>query len=489
MRLRFIVFVLFVLILGLVFTGCTNRPETTDPVPTTSTTTTEPEEPTTPAIETPAVETPSVAATDTDQQVIAYVNGDPAYQDDFENAKSALLNQYAQTYAQFGLDISALLSGADGRMFELGLEAESLMQIVQRILTQQEAESRGIVITDDEVQAELDSQYGDFLAGQGWTEADLELYLAQQGRTLESFKDDVREYIANQMLAMAVQEAVAGPIEISDEELNEYFIANRANYDTEERVRASHILVDTLEEAEDLLSQLEAGADFAALAQEHSTDTGSAVNGGDLSWFGRGAMVATFEEAAFSLQVGELSGIVESGYGYHIILLTDREDASLAELGNVVDQVEADLKGEKSYAAALIWYESAYGAAQITVNDPLLDAIVKQRDDLDGAIALLEEIQAEGTSDDRYFSYVLGTFYERKLTDALDAQSIAEPASEADDEASVQLAALNEEIATYQAKALAAYQLALETNPGESAIQSKIDEIEAMIAPSEEEIP
>lgn len=485
MRLRSIVCFLFVLILSLIISGCTSNPETNDPVATTPGTTTEAPastEPVVPAVETPAVEAPVTPAVEADQEAIAFVNGDPAYRDDFENAKGALLNQYAQTYAQFGLDISALLGGADGRMFELGIEAESLMQLVQLILTQQEAESRGIVITDDEVQAELDSQYGDFLAGQGWTEADLELYLSQQGRTLESFKNDVRAYIANQMLAMAVQKAVAGPIEITDEELNEYFLANNANYEVSERIRASHILVDTIEEAEALLAQLNEGADFAALAKEHSTDPGSGANGGDLNWFGRGAMVAPFEEAAFALAVGEVSDIVETDFGYHIILLTDREDAATPELADVLIQVQSDLEQEKSYAAALVWYEATYGAAEIVIPDPLLDAIIKQRDDIDGAIALLEQVLNDGTSDDRYLSYVLGSFYERKLTDAIAAKASAES-----DPAGTEQ--VNAEIAALQANALAAYQRALEMNPEETAIQSKVTEIEAMSGGTEEQTP
>jgi foldase protein PrsA len=479
MRLRSTVCFLLVLILGLVFSGCTGNPDATEPVASTPAETSEAPESTAPVV--PEVvassdEAPTTPEVDEDREVIALVNGDPAYRDEFEAAKGALLNQYAQTYAQFGMDIATLLAGADGRMFELGIEAESLLQLVQLILTEQEAEARGIVFTDEEIQAEMDSQYNDFLAGQGWTEADLALYLAQQGRTVESFKNDVRQYIANQMMAMEVQKAVAGPIEITDEELNEYFLANKANYEVIERVRASHILVETLEEAQALIAELDEGADFAALAREHSTDPGSGANGGDLNWFARGTMVGPFEEAVFALEIGELSEIVETDFGYHIILLTDRQDASLPELGDVLEQVQADLEGERSYAAALTWYESAYGAAEIIVNEPLLDAIVKQKDDIEGAIAILEQAQSEGESDDPYLSYVVGTFHERKLTDKLSEKADAE-SGEAD---TSEIAAFEAEIEALQAQTLAAYRLALAANPDDVAIQSKITEIEAI---------
>ena len=368
------------------------------------------------------------------------------------------------------MDIGTLLAGADGRVFELGIEAESLLQIIQLILTKQEAASRGIVISDADIQAEMDSQYGEFLAGQGWTEADLALYLADQGRTVESFKLDVLEYIANQMVSIAVQAAVSGTIEISEEELNEYFITNQSNYETLERVRASHILVDTEEEAEAILTDLNDGADFEELARERSTCASSA-SGGDLEWFGRGAMVPAFDGAAFALAIGEMSGIVATEFGYHIILLTDREEALAPELADVSDQVRQDLEDELSYEAALTWYESAYASAELIIHDPLVNAVIRQREDADAAIALLEQAQADGASDDPYLTYVLGTLYGRKLTDALAEQATADSAD---------LPALEEEIATLQALTIGAYQQALEANPADAvAIQSKIDEIDA----------
>jgi len=136
MRLRTIVSFLLVFIVGIVFSGCTNTPDTTDPVAsTTETTSTAPETtvPVVPETATPAEDSLASPEVEADREVIALINGDPAYSDEFEAAKGALLNQYAQTYAQFGMDIGMLLTGPEGRVFELGVEAESLMQIVQLI--------------------------------------------------------------------------------------------------------------------------------------------------------------------------------------------------------------------------------------------------------------------------------------------------------------------------------------------------------------------
>ena len=97
----------------------------------------------------------------------------------------------------------------------------------------------------------------------------------------------------------------------------------------EEQVWARHILVATEDEANQVYAKLTAGADFGQLAKENSIDTGSGANGGDLGWFGRGAMVAEFEDAAFSQPIGEIGKPVKSQYGYHIIQVLGHEDRPL----------------------------------------------------------------------------------------------------------------------------------------------------------------
>jgi parvulin-like peptidyl-prolyl isomerase len=94
----------------------------------------------------------------------------------------------------------------------------------------------------------------------------------------------------------------------------------------EEQVWARHILVETEVEAKAALDLINQGVDFATVAQRFSKDTGSGANGGDLGWFGKGAMVAPFEEAAYSLQVGEISEPVKSDFGYHIIQVLGRQE-------------------------------------------------------------------------------------------------------------------------------------------------------------------
>ena len=126
---------------------------------------------------------------------------------------------------------------------------------------------------------------------------------------------------------------------------------NIEQYSTPEQVRASHILLKTegkddaavKAKAEDLLKQAKAGADFAELAKKYSEDEASAKNGGDLDYFGRGRMVPEFDAVAFTLQPGQISDLVKTQFGYHIIKLTDKKPGTTRTLAEVRQQLTDQL--------------------------------------------------------------------------------------------------------------------------------------------------
>ena len=384
------------------------------------------------------------------------------------------------------MDIRSLLFGAQGRVFELSIEVEAIERAFITALVEEEAERRGIVITSEEADAEFERQYALFLASQQSTEEQLALYLLSQGMSILDFKENGRQSVEAQMLVEAVQLAISGVIDLSDDEIATYFEENRTDYDREERVQASHILVETAGEAQSLLLDLSAGADFAEMAGLHSIDTGSGARGGNLGWFGRGQMVPPFEEAAFSLEVGQLSEVVESEFGFHIILLTGREEAAHPELDEVLEQVrfdaEAEIIGERSQA----WYESARSAASVTVTLPLIDAAMKQQKDIDLGLAAFEQIRDRGLDDDPYLSFIIGSIYETKLDEAIAEKTSLEEAGADDPETVAAIAALELAIERAHASALAAYQEALEKAEDTADIDARIQALEARLSAEEE---
>ena len=151
-------------------------------------------------------------------------------------------------------------------------------------------------------------------------EEGLKSALEASGLTLADLKEDIETNIK-------IEKLMAKDIEITDDEVKAYYEENKDDYDTAESIEVSHILVEDKETAQKVLDKLEAGEDFADLAKEYSTDESTAENGGELGFIKSGEMVEEFEKAAFALKVGEISDIVKTDYGYHIITATDYKEA------------------------------------------------------------------------------------------------------------------------------------------------------------------
>ncbi len=408
-----------------------------------------------PSVAEPAVEPAPVAATVPAGDVVATVNGTPISGTALEEGLQKTLAQYKSIYSQMGQDFQSLLQGAAGFALTLGVKAQALDRLVFQAIADAEIQKRGLTVSEDEVSAEFESQYASFLSAQGLTEETLASLLAQQNMTLEAFKSSGRDSIRSQLLMVKLQNSVAGPVELTDEDLNAYWEKNKTNYNTAEKVRASHILVKTEDEAKAVLAQLEAGADFATVAKEKSTDTASAQKGGDLGWFGKGSMVQAFEDAAFGLAVGQRSGIVQTQYGYHIILVTEKVEAKQAEFADVRAKVEDDAKQEIVTERANAWYSEVMAAADVVVNDPLLNAARQQRVNPDLGLAAFEAIWQSGASTDSYVPYIIGTLYENRMQNLARTKTQLEAADAPD---TAKIAEVTSQIDEARAKALAAYQ-------------------------------
>ena len=144
--------------------------------------------------------------------------------------------------------------------------------------------------------------------------------------------------------------------QVTPQDVQRYYEDNEQQYKQPEQVRASHILLKTegkddaavKKQAEDLAKKAKAGADFAELAKKFSQDDSNASKGGDLDFFGRGAMVPEFDQVAFALQPGQVSDVVKTSFGYHVIKLTEKRTASQRPLAEVQPQIEDQIKWQRA---------------------------------------------------------------------------------------------------------------------------------------------
>jgi foldase protein PrsA len=392
----------------------------------------------------------------------ASVNGKAISKEAAATAFTNLVNQYYAYYQQSGQDPNEIFSGASGALAMLQFQADALESLIQQALYDQTADERNIRIDRREVDAAYTMEYNNLLERNGIDEEALTNYLVSQGRTLADFQQGLRGDIERQLRNEALRRAIVGIVDPTDDELVAHFEANIARYDVAEQIRASHILTVDEQTAREVHAQLLAGGDFAELASRYSEDQANKDSGGDLEWFGRGRMIAEFEEAAFALEIGEISEPVETQFGYHIIKVTDRQDAHTPTFEEVEDTVRDDYAAEEEARRFSDWYEGLYASSEIEIAFPAVNAYVTQQDDLEAGLAEFERVQDSGEVNDPYLPYYIGRIHEalaaRKAGERADLLEIEEPTEE-------QLAQIEELLRVqeeHEDAALAQYLLALE---------------------------
>lgn len=207
--------------------------------------------------------------------------------------------------------------------------------------------------------------------------------LVQQSALAQTFEGEtplrVTKALENEERSLMAGEVVEGILQesITDEALQELYDRQYGDIDPEEEYNASHILVESEEEAIAVKETIDGGADFAATAREKSTGP-SGPNGGDLGWFGAGMMVPAFEAATIALAVGEVSAPVQTQFGWHIIKLNDTRKADIPTLEDVRDNLTQELSQMTAQEAIT----SATDAADVQIPADLeIDpAVLKQID-------------------------------------------------------------------------------------------------------------
>ena len=188
----------------------------------------------------------------------------------------------------------------------------------------------------------------------------------------EEIQSKLREQ-EDRLILQKVFEDLQGTITISDEEAEAYYGANQEEFSTTE-IRASHILVEDEASAGEVLVKVRENPEsFAKLAKEISKDGGTASKGGDLGFFGRGRMVPAFEQAAFALkEPGDISEVVKSPFGNHIIMLTEKKVGEPRPLDQVKEQIRAKLISEQREKKMEAYFEQLKADAKMRIDEEVL---------------------------------------------------------------------------------------------------------------------
>lgn len=244
-----------------------------------------------------------------------------------------------------------------------------LDQLIAYRLLAQESDTRKIAVADADVEARVSEIRSEFPSEQVFQDT-----LNQQHVTQDQFRERVRRGLRINALIDAEMAANGA---VTAEQINQFYASN--SFQQGERVRASHILVLVPEAADaatkdqartkaaDILTEVKAGADFAALAKQHSQDPGSAPSGGDLGYFERGQMVGPFEEAAFALSSGQTSELVESRFGFHIIRVVDKQAPRTIPLEEVRGRIEEYLKDQNRERQTQAFIEALRAKATVEI--------------------------------------------------------------------------------------------------------------------------
>ncbi len=219
-----------------------------------------------------------------------------------------------------------------------------LEQRITELVLLDYARTRGLSLAEGQV----DAIVADVRATSGDDDAVFEALLAEAG-----FRDEaqLRDLIEESELVQLAFDAIYENVVVGDDEIRVAYQGTRERYTVPAEVCARHILVEDRETAESVAASLREGADFAEMAEDVSIDTGSAARGGDLGCLPQGATVPEFDEAAFGAELGELTGPVQTQFGYHLLVVDSRNEARQQPLDAVRDQIERELRAERAELA------------------------------------------------------------------------------------------------------------------------------------------
>jgi peptidyl-prolyl cis-trans isomerase C len=287
---------------------------------------------------------------------IAKVNGEAIGKDEFEQAVKNLESRAGQPVpAERRAEVYRGL----------------LDQMIAYKLLLQQSRALKVTIADAEIDDRIKKIQAQFPNEQAFTKA-----LTEQHVTIDRLKKDQRDQL---LIAKVMETEVNSKVTVTPKDVDDFYAKNTDKFKEPENIHAAHILIRVPEgadaaakakakaEAEAILKEVRGGADFAAVAKQKSQDPGSAPGGGDLGSFAKGQMVPQFEEAAFKLKPGQVSSVVETPFGFHIIKLIEHKPARTVPLEEARTQLTDMLKQQQANQMADAYIASLKSKSKIDI--------------------------------------------------------------------------------------------------------------------------
>jgi parvulin-like peptidyl-prolyl isomerase len=274
-------------------------------------------------------------------RIVAIVNGD-----------SITLSELNNAFEPYRKKIDDSYTGPDKEKIIESNRMAMLKKMIDNILIGQEAKKSGIAISDNEVTEMIN----DMLSRRRIKVEDLQSELAKENSTMETYRKEVKEHLLRMRL---LRREVRSRITVSEEEIGDYYLKNREAYEGKEAVRIKQILIlypnnpdekikaNLWKQIDAIHKRLLSGEPFEQLAMQYSQGPGAAA-GGDIGYIEKGAMLPAVETAAFRLKMDEISEVIKSSVGFHIIKVVDKRGAGIKPINSVRDEIKAKIEEEKA---------------------------------------------------------------------------------------------------------------------------------------------